>query len=186
MLVDASHGLANSFGDAGSRALRARGGTPIAAAKANGAGEFSHQEVAFGLGLCGPLEVPLGKCLLAVFVDLGETPPVRLLGLRIEQHTGISGQRDSQAGLDAAVIIDGAACLIGDHLEHMEVSLGMGEKSCEISQALQVAQSHRLPLEHHGPVLTLAVKDVLFGNANACQVTPKSLPGTTRASPPRR
>ena len=180
VLLNTGHGLPDGFGDAGSRALRDGGGTPIPAAKANGTGQFSHQEVTFGLGLCGPLGVPHGQCLLDVFVDLGETPPVRLLGLHIKQHAGIQAQRDTQAGLDAAVDIDGTACLTSDHLEHMEITPGMGEKARQISQALQVPQTYRLPLEHHAPVLTLAVKDVLARNVNACRQTRLRLSLTPR------
>ena len=89
VFLDMCHGLPDGSGDAGSRALRHRGGTSIATAKANGAGQLVHQEITLGLGLCGALVVSHGQSVLAVFVDLRETPPVRLLGLRIKQRPGI-------------------------------------------------------------------------------------------------
>lgn len=72
VLVDTSHGLPHGPRDAGARALRDGGSTPIATAETNGTGQLPDQQVTFGLGLGGPLVVPGGQCLLDVFVDLGE------------------------------------------------------------------------------------------------------------------
>jgi hypothetical protein len=122
-----------------------------------------HQEITLGLGLCGALVVSHGQRVLAVFVDLRETLPVRLLGLRIKQWPGVQAQGDSQASLDGAFDFDGAPGRIGDHLEHVKIAPATRERAREVSQALQVPQTYRLPLKHHGPVLTLAVKDILVG-----------------------
>lgn len=127
----------------GSRTLRDGDGTPIATAEANGTGQLSDQKITFGLRLGSPLVVPQGECLLAVGVDVRQTPAVRLLGLRIEHHASIKARADAQTVLRTGIDIHSAACLSRDHGEHVKVTPGRGQKACKIRQALQVPQAYR-------------------------------------------
>ena len=52
------------------------------------------------------------------------------------------------------------AVLGGDEVQHVELPAGVGEEPREVPHALEVAHSHRAPLEHHRPVVALATKDV--------------------------
>jgi hypothetical protein len=66
--------LADGAGHARSRPLGCGPGSSISTAQANGAREFSKQEVAFGVGLGRPFAVARGVCLLDVVVSPGRSP----------------------------------------------------------------------------------------------------------------
>ena len=76
VLSDTGHGLADCPGDPGSRPLGRRRGASITSTQSDGAGELSNEEVAFGVGLRGPLGVPCSAGLVDVVVDLGEASAV--------------------------------------------------------------------------------------------------------------
>ena len=103
VLGDAGDRLADGAGHTGSGAFGRRCGSSVSTAQADGAGELSKQEVAFGVGLCGPFAVADGVCLLDVVVDLGEASAVGVLGLRVEHLPGVAECRPRQAARPAAV-----------------------------------------------------------------------------------
>ncbi len=97
VLGDAGDCLADGAGHTGSGALGRRGGSSVSTAQANGAGEFSKQEVAFSVGLCGAFAVSGGLRLLDVVVDLGEASPIGVFGLRVEHLPRVAECRPRQA-----------------------------------------------------------------------------------------
>jgi hypothetical protein len=84
VLTDPGYRLADNAGHTGSSTLGRGCGSSIATTQANRARELSNEEVAFSVGLRGPLSVPDGARLLDVVVDLGEASAVRVLGARVE------------------------------------------------------------------------------------------------------
>jgi hypothetical protein len=82
--TDPGYGVPNGACDPRSSALRRGRGSPFTTTEAECARQFSNQEVAFGLGLGGPLVVPARVRLIEVVVNLGEAPAVGLLGLRVD------------------------------------------------------------------------------------------------------
>jgi hypothetical protein len=54
-----------------------------------------------------------------------------------------------------------------DEIEGEELPTGSGEEPSEVPHALEVSHSHGAPLEHHRPVVALAAKDILIGDASA-------------------
>ena len=103
VLTDPGDRLADGAGHTGSSALGRGRGSSIATTEADRAGELANEEVAFGVGLRGPLGVPGGARLLDVVVDLGEAPAVGVLGSRVEDLARVAERRARQAGRLAAV-----------------------------------------------------------------------------------
>lgn len=90
-LAEAADGLAHGLGDGGPGPFGGGSGVPVAAAESDGPGEFVDQEVAFELGLLPPGDVVVGAGVLDVLLDLGEPPPVHLLGAVVQEGTGVTG-----------------------------------------------------------------------------------------------
>jgi hypothetical protein len=61
MVFDPGYCLADRAGHAGSSALGRGCGSSMTTTEAECAGELSDEEVAFGVGLCGPLGVPIAR-----------------------------------------------------------------------------------------------------------------------------
>jgi hypothetical protein len=93
VVSDPGYCLADRAGHAGSSALGRGRGSSMTTTEAERAGEFADQEVAFGVGLCGPLGVPDGAGLFEVVVDLGEGSAVGVLGARVEDLARVAMQR---------------------------------------------------------------------------------------------
>ena len=98
MLTDPGYRLADGAGHAGASALGRGCGPSITTAQAERAGQLSNEEVAFGVGLRGPLGVAGGARLLDVVVDLGEASAVGVLGLRVEELACVAEDRGRQVG----------------------------------------------------------------------------------------
>src|SRR5215210_334417 len=94
LLADAYHRLADGSSHARPRALRARAGASIATAEADRASQLAGEEVALGLRLCDAFAVREQPRLLDIVVDFVESPPVRRLGVRVEEDAGICARRD--------------------------------------------------------------------------------------------
>ena len=105
VLSDPGYRLADRAGHTGSSALGRGCGSSIATTQANRARELSNEEVAFGVGLRGPLGVPDGARLLDVVFDLGEASAVGVLGSRVEDLARVAECRARQAGRLAAVYL---------------------------------------------------------------------------------
>src|SRR5918999_2538709 len=160
VLADPGDRVADGAGHTGSGAFGCGCGSSIATAQANGAGQLSNEEVAFGVRLCGSLGVAEGAGLLDVVFDLGEASPVRVFGLHVEDLARVAQWRARQADRLAAIDLRNRAGLGGGEGQHMELSAGGGEQPREVPHALEVSHSHRAPLEHHRPVVALATKGV--------------------------
>ena len=109
VLADPGDRLADGAGHAGASALGRGRGSSIATTQADRARELADEEVAFGVGLRGPLGVAAGVRLLDVVVDLGEASAVGLLGSRVEHLAGVAECRARHAGCVAAVWLHAAA-----------------------------------------------------------------------------
>src|SRR5680860_492172 len=72
VFTDPGYRLADGAGHARSSALRGGGGSAFATTQAKCARKLADEEVAFGVDLRGPLDVPGGAGLLEVVVDLGD------------------------------------------------------------------------------------------------------------------
>ena len=97
MFTDPGHRLAECAGHPGPGAFGCGSGSSTSTAQADRAGQFSNEEVAFGVGLRCPFDVAGCLRLLDVLVDLDEASPVGVLGSRVEDLTGIA-ERVGQAG----------------------------------------------------------------------------------------
>jgi len=127
VLTDPGYRLADRAGHTGSSALGRGCGSSIATTQANCARELSNEEVAFGVGLRGPLSVPDGARLLDVVVDLGEASAVGALCSCVEDLARVAESRARQAGRLAAVSLRNAAGLGGDEVQHVELPARIGE-----------------------------------------------------------
>jgi hypothetical protein len=84
VLTDPGYRVSNGAGDTRSSPFRRGRGSSLPPAEPERARQFSNEEVAFGLGLGGPLVVPVRGRLLDVLGDLREAPAIGLLGLRVD------------------------------------------------------------------------------------------------------
>jgi hypothetical protein len=91
--TDPGYGVPNGACDPRSSALRRGRGSPFTTTEAECARQFSNQEVAFGLGLGGPLLVPARARLIEVVVDLSKAPAVGLLGARVDDLARVAESR---------------------------------------------------------------------------------------------
>ena len=132
----------------------------VSTAQANGAGEFSQQEVAFGVGLGRSLGFPACLCLLDVVVDFGEASSVCVLGLRVEHLARVAQCRSRQASRVVIVVVGDAAGLGSDQIQHVEFAGWVGEEPGEVVHAFEVAYADGVTVEDHCPVVTFASKDV--------------------------
>ena len=132
VLADPGYRLADRAGHAGSSALGRGRGSSTTTAQAERAGELSNEEVAFGVGLRGPLGVPDGARLLDVVVDLGEASAVGVLGSRVEHLARVAERRARQVGRLAAVDLRTAAGLGGDEVQHVVLPARVGEEPREV------------------------------------------------------
>ena len=98
VLGDPGHRLADRAGHSGSGALGRRRGSSITATQPERARELLDQEVAFGVGLGGPLGVADGAGLLEVVFDLGQASAVGVLGLGVQDLARVAECRTRQAG----------------------------------------------------------------------------------------
>jgi hypothetical protein len=160
VLTDPGHRLADCPGHSGSSALGCGRGSSIATTQAKRVRELANEEVAFGVGLRGPLGVADGMRLVDVVVDLGEASAVGVLGSRVEDLAGVAECRARQAGRLAAVDLCTAAGLGGHEIQHVVLPARIGQEPREVSHALEVAHKGGVPFEGHRPVVTLAAKDV--------------------------
>jgi hypothetical protein len=128
VLADPSHRLTDRTGHTDSRTLGCGCGPSIATTEANRARQLSHEEIAFGVGLRGPLRVPEGARLLDVILDVGETPAVRVLGLLVEHLTGVADCRVRQLGRTAALDLRNGARLGGYEVQHVDLPAGGREQ----------------------------------------------------------
>ena len=103
VLTDPGHRLADRAGHTGSGTFGGGGGSSTTTTQAERARELSNEEVAFGVGLRGPLGVADGARLLDVVVDLGEASAVGVLGSRVEDLARVAECRARQVGRLAAV-----------------------------------------------------------------------------------
>ena len=85
-------------GDSGSGALRCGGRPPVTVTQAERSGQLSNEEVAFGVGLRGPLGVAYGASLLDVAFDLGETSAVGVLGAPVEHLARVAERQRALGG----------------------------------------------------------------------------------------
>ena len=150
VFADPRYPLADRASHTGSSALGGGCGPPIATTQADRARELSDQEVALGVGLRLPLGVLEGARLLDVVFDLGEAAAVGGLGPLVEHLARV------------------AECHLlprfsGDQVQHVELAARVGEELREIPHALEIADAHRAPLEHHRPVVALTAEDVGLG-----------------------
>src|SRR5680860_1417772 len=160
VFTDPGYRLADGAGHARSSALRGGGGSAFATTQAKCARKLADEEVAFGVDLRGPLGVPGGAGVLEVVVDLGEASAVGKLGLRVEELARVAEGRARQGCHRAGVAVPAAGGLGGDKIEHVILPSRIGEKPGEVSHAFEVAYPVGVPVERHGPVVPLAMKDV--------------------------
>lgn len=66
---------------------------------------------------------------------------------------------------------DGVA---GDEVENVELPPGIGEETRQVMHALQVPQAYGMPLEHDGPVVAIAAKDVFAADGTGGMSTPRT------------
>src|SRR5215207_3483539 len=163
VLADPAYGLADRAGHTCSGALGRGRGSSMTAAEAERAGELANEELAFGVGLCGPLGVPDGAGLVEVVVDLGEASAVGVLGAWVEDLAGVAEQRARRGGRRAGVDLATWAGFCGDQVQHVVLPAGVGEEPREVVHALEVTDVHGVPVEDQRPVVPLAVKHVAAG-----------------------
>ena len=130
VVTDPGYRLANRPGHAGSSTLRGGGCSSIATAQAKCAREFSDQEVAFGVGLGGPLCVTDGVRLIDVIFDLGQASAVGVLRSSVEDLTRVAECRVRQVAGVPAVQLCTVTALGGDEIEHVILPAGIGEEPC--------------------------------------------------------
>ena len=161
VLGDAGDCLADGAGHTGSGALGRRGGSSVSTAQANGAGEFSKQEVAFSVGLCGAFAVSGGLSLLDVVVDLGEASAIGVFGLRVEHLPRVAECRPRQAGgvarLSSSAMVPVSAATRSSTWYSRS---GSASSRAQVVHALDVAHADGGLVEDHRPVVTLATKHV--------------------------
>ena len=90
MQANPGHGLADGAGHAGSGAFGGAAGSACDTTQPECARELADEEVAFGVGLRGPLCVPRGAGLVEVVVDLCQASAVGGLGCGVEELTGVT------------------------------------------------------------------------------------------------
>src|SRR5688572_8862867 len=89
MLTDARHRLAERSRYAHSSPLACGSGSSVATTEPNCAGQLAKDEVAFGTCLRGSPRIVHCLRILDVFLDVGETPAVRLLRSCIEHLASV-------------------------------------------------------------------------------------------------
>src|SRR5215207_2638050 len=161
LLVDAYHRLTDGPGHARPRSLRARSGASIATAEADRPSQLSGEEIALGLRLCGAFAVHEQPRLLDVIVDLVESTPVGRLGVGVEEDSSIHVRREGHVALRTPARTSGIVSLSGHQVEHVELTSGVGEQTCEISKSLRVAEPYRAAFELQRPVVAFVAEDVL-------------------------
>src|SRR5207249_1838606 len=98
VIADPRHRLADRARNARPRTFRRRGRTAITSAQSHRPREFSHDEVAFCLRLCGALEVPIGLGVSDVVLDFLETSAIGALRAIVEDLARIAERRASRLG----------------------------------------------------------------------------------------
>src|SRR5688500_13895863 len=132
VLTDPGHHLADGASHAGASALGGGGGSARATTQAKCARKLANEEVAFCVGLRGPLGVPGGAGLVEVVVDLCEASPIGSLGCGVEELARVPEARARQGGRCLSVSVRIACRFGGDEIEHVEFPSRFGEKPGEV------------------------------------------------------
>ncbi len=158
VLADARQGLADSSGDCASGTFGRGPGASITPAESDRTGELLYETFAFRIRLRSPFAVAHRPRFLDVFVDLGEPAAICLFRALIEQLASISRITDHAGASGAAGRVQPSFSR-GDEVEDVDLSPGIGEKACQIVQALRIAHTRRSPLEPDRPIVALAMED---------------------------